>query len=252
MPSPVLLSVLVSDVRTHLGWELPDMTATDAEIKRLVGQAAKRLYARLIQARGADYYLTTGSQVTTATTNGIFSLPTDFWRLQDLRITVPGGLYSLTKFDRHSVASLKSMGVNGTMANRPYMYALRGNQKQINTGTPANLLLYTDAVEILPIPPAGLTLEYDYVPTAYQVLSAAATDQGEVTFDGVAGFEEWIVCDVCATLVAKEEGDPGFWMARKREVDDLVQSCAGARDEGRPQQVQDVNSPPFAPGRRYQ
>lgn len=248
MTSPVLRSVLVQDVRTHIGWESPDTTATQAEIERLVDQAAKRLYNALIQSRGADYYLTSIGFTTDGRAVPVYPLPADFYRLQDVRVQVGGLWYSMAHFDRHKWAEYQNYVQVGAFFRAPYAYNLRGKQRTIAAGPPFSDAFFVDQIEIQPTPQAGIPISLDYVPT-----TAALVDGGDVVYNGVNGFEEWIVCDCCAALVAKEQDDPSFWLARKAEVDAMVKMCGAARDEGRAQTVQDVlgrEGDLYTPGRR--
>jgi hypothetical protein len=78
----------------------------------------------------------------------------------------------------------------------------------------------------------GLRLWYIPTPT---VLSADSD-----TYDGISGFDEWVVLNCCVMCAAKEGSDTSVFMAQKKEVERLVRSAAAIRDIGEPDMVRDV------------
>lgn len=59
-------------------------------------------------------------------------------------------------------------------------------------------------------------------------------------FDGINGWEEYIVIDAAIRALAKEESDPSLLMAEKNEMEQRLQEMADSRDKGRPKRLQNV------------
>ena len=60
-----------------------------------------------------------------------------------------------------------------------------------------------------------------------------------LTFDGINGWEEYVIADVCIKLMVKEESDPAAFMAQKAELKQRIESEAENRDVGFPDRVTD-------------
>lgn len=88
--------------------------------------------------------------------------------------------------------------------------------------------------------PGAIDVEVLYV-QAPQLLTADGS-----TFNGVAGWEEYIEVDVAIMILDREESDTSSMRARKAEIEAEIQKLAGRRDAGRPSRIQDTR------GRRTQ
>jgi hypothetical protein len=88
----------------------------------------------------------------------------------------------------------------------------------------------TETIEWLPTPQAARAFLIYYVPAAQFVLSG-----GEYGIRaGGPGWEEFIVADVAAKLLEREEGDPSPWLRRKGEALDRIKRMAPTRDASTP------------------
>jgi hypothetical protein len=75
------------------------------------------------------------------------------------------------------------------------------------------------------------------------------------TFDGVAGWDQWVVWDVTAKCLIKEESDPRFAIAERDAVQGRILREAVSRDDGEPDRVRDTSGEnrPYEPyGYYYQ
>lgn len=61
------------------------------------------------------------------------------------------------------------------------------------------------------------------------------------TYDGVAGFEEWVILDCCVKCMAKEESDPAVFLAQKRIIEARIADLANDRDIGEPDRMRDAS-----------
>jgi hypothetical protein len=66
------------------------------------------------------------------------------------------------------------------------------------------------------------------------------TDFGPQELDGVSGWEQYIVSDVCIKYCGAEETDPQLFMAQKMGLKQRIEEAAENRDVGEPQTVTDV------------
>lgn len=62
------------------------------------------------------------------------------------------------------------------------------------------------------------------------------------SIDGVAGWEEYIVADVCIKALAKEESDTGVFERQRAEMVKRIEEMAANRDVGATQKVTDIES----------
>lgn len=82
--------------------------------------------------------------------------------------------------------------------------------------------------------PAGLVVTYSYVPAPDRL-----TDP-DATFDGIAGWEEWVVLDAAMKMLEKEETDTSAMANRRAELTREIELLAPDRDAGWPERVTDV------------
>jgi hypothetical protein len=95
---------------------------------------------------------------------------------------------------------------------------------------------------IVPIPSSGQTIRVWYAPRLSYLLNDADV------FDGVSGWEEYIVVDCCIKALAKEESDTSVFMAQKAALLQRIEEAAANRDIGEPETVSDSKRRNFAWG----
>lgn len=199
---------------------------------RYVNQGCAELYDLLIEARGRTYYryATPWSIPTTAdTTLYTSSYPSTFYRLISVRVsdgTVSEPLHPFTPLEE------PSLRLDGAAAHFPTHYELRPN-----------------GIAILPEHSADLTVTVEYIPVFTDL-----TDASNSYFDGINGWEEYVVCFAARCMAVKDEE----WqlvnaldadMARLKE---RIKKLAPHRDAFRPRRMQDVRGArSWMGGRRY-
>jgi hypothetical protein len=116
------------------------------------------------------------------------------------------------------------------------------NRLDQETASPGSVYRYRilgEAIYFVPPPPLGAgTFELWYVPR-YQYLEDWADT---VHISVPIMWTDFVVNDVIARLLAKEESDPTYFMNKKEEARNRIISTASQRDAGRPEQVADVTS----------
>lgn len=79
-----------------------------------------------------------------------------------------------------------------------------------------------------------------YLSTTPSLTGSGALDFTQPRWNGINGWEEYVVLDASIVAMAKEEGDPSVLMAQKSDIERRIMDMADSRDKGRPAQMQDV------------
>jgi hypothetical protein len=193
----------------------------DAELTSFINQSAYELYDVLVQKYGDGYY----AKSATFTTDGVSettALAADFYKLLgvDLQTTsTPSGWLTLRPF---------------TMAERNRNW--RPNVGPVLGFTAIRYRLHGDNLWLTPLPVAGQTVRYWYVPRMTELTIDAST------LEGISGWTEYVIVDAAIKCLVKEESDPSALMAAKAGLLKRIEEAAGNRDEGAPPTVSDVNN----------
>lgn len=245
MPATVLRSQLVTFARQAAGFDVtgtsPDEFINDPEALGMVDRSATALYDLLIKARGEEYYLseTTITVSPLAPSPTIYALPADFYQLVNVHIQAQGfvGFLTIDPFMERDVAQLKTLSVIGTAFPQSTRYRLRGVQGAPGNppGNPPVAL-----IEFLPSPKVIFPAFVRYIPTCVRATVGATLTNPDVAYDGINGWEEFIIWDVAAKMVIKEERDPGPYLMQRAMVEKRIETLAGARNAGEPERVVDT------------
>lgn len=192
--------------RTHLE---NSQFVTDAELNTMINKSRNELYDLLI-ASAEDW---NGSSADfTISSGNTFSPPADFYKFQglDYIVSLPDKFQSLRRVifgERNSGRQGYNLR-DGTVTIYPYSWA------------------------------AGKTFRLYYAP-----VPAALVNDSD-TFDGVDGWSEYVVVDVCLKIAVKSNGDPApdAFAAQKQAMVERIQALAAERDENEPAHVADINS----------
>lgn len=225
MPASVLRSQLAIDCRYKANMESSQFV-TDAELNRYIDQACKELYDKLIDARGERYYVTT---ITTATTAGqsFVQLPADFYQLINVRLNVNGSWVTLEHYENIDLDVM----LNAVTSAPTYPIRYRQSTSLPTVSVPGGLA----SITMLPTPQAVFSVQIDYVPTY-----TAVTVNGDVSLDGINGWEEFVTWKVAAIMIGKEEGSPAFALQMLAREEKRVEALRDRRDAGRGFKVTDV------------
>lgn len=197
------------------------------EWNRMISQSCKELYDILIQKFGDDYYVASTYTYTTANGQQLYPLPADFYKLFLVEVALnPGDANSwvtIKKFER----------IQQNLWNYPNVYTFYGI---------TNLRYRVDGqnLHIVPLPTGGQTLRLTYAPRP-QVLMAD-TD----AFDGISGWEEYVVVDAAIKACIKEETDASALYAQKKDLLKRIEEAAENRDIALPETVSDSQRTNFA------
>ncbi len=207
------LANLRSDVRQRA-----DMVnsgfCSDSEINEYINQSIAELYDLLLTSYGDDYYTTSATLSWLANTDTL-PTPSDFYKLSTLEYSDSDRRYPL---DRLAFADLRKRRRSaGWSTSSLPRYSLVGGVFVVDR-----------------VPTSNQTLTCWYVPAPLRL----ANDSD--TFDGISGWEEYVVCDAAAKCLEKEESDASALLSRKLMLKQRIEQASPTRDTGNPPTVRDV------------
>ena len=185
---------------------------TDAELTEFINSSAAELYDVLIGHYGQDYYLSNDTISLVAGTD-TYALPIDFYQLVGLDVLYSGDSISILPFQWHE--RNRYYNLDGSIPN--LKYRIQGSN-----------------LKFMPMPKTAATVTVWYHPAITDL--ALDTD----TFDGVNGWEEYIVIDASIKCRIKEEADTRELQSAKSEIMKRIENMASNRDSSEPMQFQTV------------
>jgi hypothetical protein len=218
MSRTTTFALLKEAIRTR--YDLPAFSSTThittTQINALTNDSLQGYYALLLSLYGDEYYSTsstiTASSATTAVPTRCLKILNLWW----LR-----GTDDVVRIQRGSADDLLLANyASKTWTEYGPKYRLQG------TGT----ILW------LPTPSTSYNVRCDHV-----ALPADLSADGDTLFSG-AGWEQWVIADVCQKLAQREEKDPSVFMAERAGWEARILAQAPDRTEGEPLQLRDVTS----------
>jgi len=222
MPSLVTLADLKTRSR-----EAADMVGStfieDPELTRYINASAQELYDLLIASYTQEYYLTE-SDITIVSGTDLYDLPADFYKLLGVDLVLSSG------------------GAGEAVTLQPYMFSERNKYLNSyvssfsnNGAVRAKYRLQNNQIKMIPEPSGGFKLTVHYIPSMTKFVSDVDT------FDGVNGWEEYIIIDTAIKMLRKEESDITALTFEKNDMLKRIESMAKDRDAGSPDYVADVS-----------
>lgn len=197
-----------------------DFFVTEPELISYINQSYFELYDLIVAAYGDNYYVAAPYTFTTDGVNEMYALPSDFYKLLGVDLSLSGGSpgswltvrsFEFNDRNRYSVPNFQAFyGVTNLR------FRLNGN----------NLWL-------TPTPQAGQSMQIWYIPrmTTLSALSSTA--------DGISGWTEYIICDAAMKCLQKEESDVSVLMAEKQALKVRIEAMSNNRNAGPPPKVVD-------------
>lgn len=204
---------------------------TDQELVSMVSQSYKELYDVVVTAYGDDYYLATPFSYTTIQNQQMYPLPNDFYKLLLVEC-------ALNPQDPNSYVTIRQFMLREKNKwNYPNQYTMFGI-------TNIRYRLEGDNLFIVPQTQGNQALRIWYVPRPNQLINM--TD----LVDGISGWEEYIVADVCIKMLVKEESNEQAqaFAQQKAAMMKRLEDMANNRNIGEPQQVTDAKCINFSWG----
>jgi hypothetical protein len=211
----VTTAALISRIRAR--GDIRDVRHTDAQLKDWIDESYAELYDIMVSTN-LDLFVTSDA-VSVVSGTSSYSLPADWYKVVGVEVPSGGLTYNIPRFrwsDRHR---LQSSGSNPTSM----AYRIKG-----------------DNIYFKPTPNFSATVTLYYVPAPSKIAGA------DGSFDGVSGWEKYIVEDVCVKAkMADEEDEKPF--VRERELAKVrITSMANDRDKNEPDMIQDTESETYA------
>lgn len=198
------LSELRTEAREEAGME-NSAFVTDAEVDRRINNRIAALYGKLVKARGEQFYRTSASFSTVANTATV-ALPTDFFKLLGLDVVIGSDTFDPKPMNWSRRNDFQD--VSGWSSHRSIYYQIEK----------ANLRFWP-------------TPEAIYSGTIWYLPHATVLASGSETFDGINGWERWVVLGVVIALLRKEESDVSAHLAELAEIDEQIAALATTRDD---------------------
>lgn len=193
--------------------ETREIQVPTAELTRQINGSIAELYDLLVSVN-KDFYLSSNN-ISVVSGTETYALPADFWRVQGVDVLSSGKYYPMPRFNFAERHQLQDSGD----VIRSARYRVMGSNLRIR-----------------PKPTWTGTAVLWYIPAPAQLVNDSDT------FDGIAGWEEYVVVDCCIKLAQKREEDASLLVKLKGDLVARIRSSACERDDAEPDRVRDVES----------
>jgi hypothetical protein len=187
---------------------------SDAELTNYINSSIKELYDILVQEYDGEYYVS--EYEFTTTDSKTYDLPSDFYKLKGVDMKINNSnFYTLKQFNFN-----ERNRYTENAPNSPYSfvrYRLQGGK-----------LAFT------PKPGTGKDTKIWYIPLATELVDDSDT------FDGINGYEEYVIVDAAIKMLLKEESDASALYQMKADLSARITQAAANRNAGEPQSVSDI------------
>jgi hypothetical protein len=185
---------------------------TDSEVDGYVNASAAELYDVLV-SRFEDYYLQS-TTATVASGSDSMPLPADFYKLRGVDVDIGGRYASLRSFnftDRNEYDS--DLQIFRRLAIR------------------VRYRLQASGIKLAPSEQAPGSYRLWYIPRLETLVDDADT------FDGINGWEEYVVVDAAIKCLQKEESSTTDLERQKAALLKRIEAMAANRDAGEPERL---------------
>jgi hypothetical protein len=190
-------------------------TGLASELDGHINAGLRELYEEVLSSYGEEYYVSSATFTTSAGVD-TYAIDATLLKLLGVDAVFNGTTISLQPFMFRERNKYKS-DVTYANAVRPLAYRLQGQN-----------------IKFIPIPSGSVSVTVWFIPAPTTLVN------GGDTFDGQAGWEEFIIWSAVASLLAKEESDTTYAIAMKEAARMRVRQQAPNRDVGAPERVTDV------------
>lgn len=189
---------------------------SDSELSSYINASLTELYDLLLSSRGENYYIDSFS-FTTIPGSDTYPLPVDFYKLMGVDyVTSSTQSITLKSFRWQERNRFREPFYNARIYN--LMYQLRNND-----------------LVFIPTPNGNQQIKVWYIPRSPELV--ADTD----TFDGINGWEEYVVIDVAIKMKVKEESPVDALVFAKQKMEERIAALSSGRDSTEPARVVDTD-----------
>ena len=194
---------------------------TDAELTEYLNQEIALIEVKLALEQGQTH-IRSSQSVSVVPPTALYALHASFWALQEVTATANGVTTTLVPFTSAEHGALSSTGLFAPYG--PAMYRIQGANIEFRPATEA----FTATVYFTPV--------------------TARLASGSDTWDGFNGYEMAAIYGVCASVMAKEDSDPNYFLGKQAEIYSVIAAASAHRDAANPERVQDVTGYGFPTG----
>lgn len=219
------LADLQTEIRQRCDQEGTTFVADATELANWINQSAAALFDLILDYAGQEAFLTRDDLSIVAGTD-TYDLPTDFYRLVGVDVLFDGRWKAL---DRGGFIDRNRWQDAGWTSPRDTRYMLRGR-------TTAGV----QQIMFIPEPTGAFDVRVWYLPLATTITTGTPPEDPAVSLVSFNGWDEWIVCDVCAKVLEKEESASRPFLQRRAETQLRIIAAAKQLDSGEPLRMRDV------------
>jgi hypothetical protein len=190
------------------------------ELIAYLNSSACELYDLLVGAYGNDYFLKSHPFSTSANTSD-YDLPADFYKMVGID---------------YLIGSQEALTLKPYQFNERNRYRMGTYWNAITGAAGPRYKINPTAISFLPVPDGAYNMELWYIPTCPKMVVDADT------FDGINGWEEFIIVDAAIKMLQKEESDTSLLEKQKLKLEARINLMAENRDAGQSFRVTDVNN----------
>ena len=195
----------------------------DAEVTRQINQSIADLYDMLVEARGEEYYRTSTTLSTVAGTATV-ALPSDFYKSLGYDVTIAG--------DDKTI--------------QPMEWSRRNDFEDSSGWAYSGRIFYQEegaSVRFWPTPGAVHTVTLWYIPHATEL-----ANDGD-TFDGINGWERYVIYDTAIWLRNKEDSPTDGLLIERDRVEQRITRMAKERSMQGPPRTANTRRPNWLRGK---
>lgn len=196
-------------------YELADVDRAyidEPQMTRYINASLAELYD-LVVASNKDHYAESANISVSSGTDS-YALAADHYRLVGVDVYVSGYWHLMNRFNLHERNQLQDSGTAEETSTR---YRVVGG-----------------ALKLRPTPTWTGTVRYWYIPAPPQL--SLDTDM----WDGIAGWEQYVIVDCCIKCGIKQKEDVAELMAQKAALAGRIKMLCSDMDDNEPDRVRDV------------
>lgn len=208
------------------------------EVKDLVTESMARFHDLTIDICGAESFAIHADDLGNVSVGPDFSatilLPSNFYRLVSVHICDTGTLTNFQAVERVEWNGPEMTTLLGAPPSEgPHWYTLTRRSFFVETAYASS---WVGQLKIWPTPIRNRTLWIMYVPTFYRVADPSI----DPTYDGIDGWDRWVVLDVAIELLGKEESDTSRLERQRDRIEQQMRKAQGKQDSHRARVPQDI------------
>lgn len=253
MPGTVSLADLATRVRRRASHE-NSLFVSDAEVEEYVEQSLGALYDLVLESNGPVFWQHVSQETATIAGTQDYlpevsdQIPVEIYKVIAVELQWGGRWRKLRPYT--AADELRLEDEHGwTDHSRVFYRALFPSQPNGPLGVSTGVYRH---IRFTPVPRGVHTFRVRYIPVPGDWTGLGAT----YLFQGLSGWDEWVVCDAAAKILEKEESleQAQFLLARREQAADRIRWASSTMNEDDQGRVRDLDEEAlaWAPRRAFQ